>query len=38
MNEIFVENAQYYYDLRKKLNLREIMLKWCKTELEIYLF
>ena len=38
MNEIFVENAQYYYDLRKKLNLREIMLKRCKTELEIYLF
>ena len=32
MNEIFVENAQHYYDLRKKLNLTEIMLKWCTTE------
>ena len=24
MNKIFVKNAQLYYDLRKKLNLREI--------------
>ena len=31
-NEIFVENAQHYYDLIKKLSLREIMLKWCTTE------
>ena len=27
MNEISVENAQHYYDLRKKLKLRETMLK-----------
>ena len=27
MNKVFVENAQHYYDLRKKLNLRETMLK-----------
>ena len=27
MNKIFVENAQHYYDFRKKLNLREIMSK-----------
>ena len=32
MNEIFGENAQHYYDLRKKLNSREIMLKWYTTE------
>ena len=32
MNEIFVENAQHYYDLRKKLNLTEIMLKRRTTE------
>ena len=32
MNKIFVENGQHYYDLRKKLNLREIMLKRCTTE------
>ena len=32
MNEIFVENAQHYYDLRKKLNLRETMLKRYITE------
>ena len=32
MNEIFVENAQHYHDLGKKLNLREIMLKRCTTE------
>ena len=32
MNEIFVENAQHYYDLRKKLNLRETMLKRYTTE------
>ena len=32
MNEIFVENAHHYYDLRKKMNLREIMLKRCTTE------
>ena len=32
MNEIFVENAQHYYDFRKKLNLKEIMLKQCTTE------
>ena len=31
-NEIFVENAHHYYDLIKKLSLREIMLKWCTTE------
>ena len=35
MNEIFVENAQHYYDFRKKLNLREIMLKRCTTELTL---
>ena len=35
MNEIFAENAQHYYDLRKKLNLREIMLKRCTTELKL---
>ena len=32
MNEILVENTQHYYDLRKKLKLREIMLKRCTTE------
>ena len=32
MTEIFVENAHHYYDLGKKLNLREIMLKRCTTE------
>ena len=32
MNEIFVENAQHYYDFRKKLNLREMMLKQCTRE------
>ena len=31
MNEIFVENAEHYYDF-KKLNLREITLKRCTTE------
>ena len=35
MNEIFVENAQHYYDLRKKLNLREIRLRRCTTELKL---
>ena len=33
-NEIFVKNAQHY-DLRQKLNLRDVMLKWCKTELKL---
>ena len=32
MNEIVVENAEHYYDLRKKMNLREIMLKRCTTK------
>ena len=32
MIEIFVENAQHYYDLRKKMNLRVTMLKRCTTE------
>ena len=32
MNKIFVENAKHYYDLRKKLNLREIMSKRCTTD------
>ena len=32
MNEIFVETAHHYYDLRKKMSLREIMLKRCTTE------
>ena len=31
MDEIFMENAQYHYNLRKKLNLRKIMLKRCTT-------
>ena len=35
MNEIFVEKAQHYHDLRKKLNLGEIMLKRCTTELKL---
>ena len=35
MNEIFVKNAQHYYDLRKKLNLREIRLKRCTKELKL---
>ena len=34
INEIFVKNAQHY-DFRKKLNLRDVMLKWCKTELKL---
>ena len=38
MNEIFVENAQHYYDLRKKLKLIELMLKQCATELKLSLF
>ena len=33
MNEIFVENAQRYYGLRKKLNLREM--ERCTTELKL---
>ena len=32
MDEIFAENAQHYYNFRKKLSLKEIMLKRCKTE------
>ena len=36
MNEIFVENAQHYYDLRKKLNLRETMLKRYTTEPKLF--
>ena len=32
MNKIFVENAQHYYDLEKKLNLKELMLKRYTTE------
>ena len=35
MNEIFVESAHHYYNLRKKLTLREIMLKRCTTELKL---
>ena len=35
MNEIFVENAQHCYDLRKKVNLREIWLRRCTTELKL---
>ena len=35
VNEIFVENAQDYYDLEKKLNLREVTLKRCTTELKL---
>ena len=39
MNEIFVEKAQHYYDLRKKkLNLREVTLKRCTTEPKLLLF
>ena len=38
MKEIFVGNAQLYYDLRKKMNLREMILKQCTTKLELYLF
>ena len=34
INEIFLENTQHY-DLRKKLNLREIMLKCCTTDLNL---
>ena len=34
INEIFEENAQHYYSLRKKLDLRKIMLKRCITELK----
>ena len=37
-NEIFVETAQHYYNLRKKLTLREIMLKQCITELKLLIF
>ena len=32
MDGIFVEKAQHYHDFRKKLNLRETMLKRCTTE------
>ena len=32
---IQLENAQHYYDLGKKLNLREITLKRCTTELKL---
>ena len=35
INETFVKNAQHYYDLRKKLNLREIMLKRCIMEAKL---
>ena len=35
MDEIFVENAQHYYGLRKKPDLREIMLKRCTMELKL---
>ena len=42
MNEIFVEKAQHYYDiflynlfLEKQLNLTEVMLKRCTTELKL---
>ena len=38
MNKIFVENAQHYYDLRKKLNLREIILKRCTAEPKLLTF
>ena len=38
MKEMFVGNAQLYYDLRKKMNLREMILKQCTTKLELYLF
>ena len=31
MNKIFMENARHHYDLSKKLNLREVMLKWRGT-------
>ena len=34
INEIFLENTQYY-DLRKKVNLTEIMLKCCTTDLNL---
>ena len=37
-NEIFVETAQHYHNLRKKLTLREIMLKQCITELKLLIF
>ena len=37
-NEFFVETAQHYYNLRKKLTLREIMLKQCITELKLLIF
>ena len=36
INEIFVENAQHYYALRKKLNLREM--ERCTPELKLQLF
>ena len=37
-NEFFVETAQHYYNLRKKLTLRKIMLKQCITELKFLIF
>ena len=39
MNEIFVEIAQHYYDLKKKLMVREIMLKrvYNRTEARTFL-
>ena len=35
MNEIFVENAQYFYDLRKKAEFKRIMLKHCTAGLKL---
>ena len=37
MNEISLENAQHYYDLRKKTEFKT-MLKRCTTESKLQLF
>ena len=38
MKEIFVKNAQHCYGLYKKINLREIILKWRTAELKLLTF
>ena len=35
MNEVSVDNAQHYYNLRKKTEFKRIMLKRCTTELKL---
>ena len=34
LKKFFIQNP-HHYDLRKKLNLRKIVLKWCSTELQL---